>query len=62
MSSSDIEGSIPFSMADGSVDLDEDAFAGGLSDPTTMQFRQRRQVLDIINKLHSYGYDSFTPA
>jgi hypothetical protein len=33
----------------------EDNAVGGLSDPTCTQFRHRRKVLDIANRLHSYG-------
>ncbi|CCA70427.1 hypothetical protein PIIN_04366 [Serendipita indica DSM 11827] len=32
-----------------------DHFAGGLSDPHSPQFKHRRHVFDIVNRLHSYG-------
>ncbi|PVF98611.1 hypothetical protein CPB86DRAFT_784651 [Serendipita vermifera] len=44
------------SLRDDSYDnVVEDNTTGGLSDPTCSQFRHRRKVLDIANKLHSYG-------
>ncbi|PVF90888.1 hypothetical protein CPB86DRAFT_820977 [Serendipita vermifera] len=33
----------------------EETPTGGLSDPSLSQFWHRRKVLDIANKLHSYG-------
>ncbi|KAG8755211.1 hypothetical protein FRC14_004253 [Serendipita sp. 396] len=34
---------------------DEPGFAGGLSNPETTQYKLRRQVIDIVNHLMSYG-------
>lgn len=36
----------------------DDAFTGGLSDPQSSQYRHRRHVFDIVNRLHSYGLQS----
>ncbi|KIM19796.1 hypothetical protein M408DRAFT_334259 [Serendipita vermifera MAFF 305830] len=38
-----------------SLTFDEDAFVGGLSDPSSAHYLHRRGVLDLVNKLHSYG-------
>ncbi|KAG9022124.1 hypothetical protein FS842_006309 [Serendipita sp. 407] len=35
---------------------DEPGFAGGLSNPETTQYKLRRQVIDIVNHLMSYGF------
>jgi hypothetical protein len=42
--------------SESSLTFDEDAFLGGLSDPFSTHYRHRRGVLDLVNKLHSYGY------
>jgi hypothetical protein len=33
----------------------EAEFSGGLSDPNSMHYRRRRNVLDIVNTLQSHG-------
>ncbi|PVF98612.1 hypothetical protein CPB86DRAFT_351449 [Serendipita vermifera] len=43
------------SSQDASFEHVDDGFIGGLSDPNCTQYRHRRHVLDITNKLHSYG-------
>jgi hypothetical protein len=42
--------------SESSLTFDDDAFVGGLSDPFSTHYRHRRGVLDLVNKLHSYGY------
>lgn len=34
----------------------ERLFASGLSDPKSAQYKHRREVLDLLDKLKSYGY------
>jgi predicted GTPase len=34
----------------------KEVFTGGLSDPLTAQYKHRRIVLDLVDRLHSYGY------
>jgi hypothetical protein len=34
----------------------DEAFVGGISDPLSAQYKHRRGVLDLVDKLHSYGY------
>ncbi|KIM31731.1 hypothetical protein M408DRAFT_20955 [Serendipita vermifera MAFF 305830] len=41
--------------SESSLTFDEDAFVGGLSDPSSAHYLHRRSVLDSVNKLHSYG-------
>jgi len=43
------------------MSFSDDGFAGGLSDPLSEQYKHRRNVLDLLNKLHSYGSDNFLP-
>ncbi|KIM31730.1 hypothetical protein M408DRAFT_237585 [Serendipita vermifera MAFF 305830] len=41
--------------SESSLTFDEEAFVGGLSDPSSAHYVHRRSVLDLVNKLHSYG-------
>jgi hypothetical protein len=41
--------------SESSITSSDDAFVGGISDRLSTQYKHRRGVLDLVDKLHSYG-------